>query len=147
MKRVRDTDGRTYHLLKRSGDSALVRDVESGVERYLPVAEFHAVDDNSPADDPLAAIPTPVRTLVRATPNEDALELLVILDRQGPLSVRRLLDETICCESDVNGIVTGYRLAGLVEEIDVNGEPGYATTETATQALEIVSTADVTTEE
>ena len=142
MKRVRDDDGRTYHLLKRSGDSALVRDVETGVERYRPVNELQAIDRGSPTDDHLEAIPRPVRTLVRATPNEDALAVLALLDRRGPLSVRRLLDETTFCESDVNGIVTGFRLAGLLTEVDVNGERGYATTETATRALEVITATD-----
>ena len=115
--------GDPYLLLKRSGESSLVRDPETGDERYLPNDELTATGD-SPLTVAARTVPTPQRRLLTAVHSEQILGLLVELADRGPLSVRELLRR-----------VGELRAAGLVREADVAGERGYETTEMADEAL------------
>jgi hypothetical protein len=134
MRTVHDDDGRRYLLLKRSGESSLVRDPETGGERYLPNDRL-TVDGGS---DPLAlaarAVPGPVRRVLSACHDDRALGLLFELDRRGPLPARALVEYDLC-ESDVLGLVGEFRAAGLVVEADAAGERGYELTDDARGAL------------
>jgi len=126
--------GDRYLLLKRSGDSSLVRDPETGDERYLPNDELTVTGD-SPLTVAAAAVPRPQRRLLAAVHSERILGLLLELDGDGPIAVRELLGRYDLCESDLHGRIGELRAAGLVEEAEVGGERGYAATELTHEAL------------
>jgi hypothetical protein len=77
----------------------------------------------------------PVQQLLVGVPDERALGLLVDIDTAGPLAVRTMLSRYDCCESDLHGLLTECRVAGLLTETTVGGERGYETTEVAGEAL------------
>ena len=133
--RTVDHDGDRYLLVKQSGESSLVRDPETGEERYLPNDELVATGD-SPLAVAARAVPEAARTVLTAVHSERALGALLELDERGPLSVREILGSYDLCESDVHGTFAELRAAGLVEEVDVAGERGYAATELAREGLE-----------
>lgn len=135
MRTVRDDSGETYLLVTESSGSCKVRDPETGAESYRDSDELEPVEGESPLTTAARAIPESARTILTAVPNERALGLLVELHERGPLSVRYLLDATDLCESDLLGILTEFRAAGLVEEADAMGQRGYATTENADEGL------------
>jgi len=126
--------GTRYLLLKQSDDSSLVRNPETGAERYLPNDEL-TVTGESPLSVAAGAVPAPQRRLLTAVHSERILGLLVELDENGPTSVRELLGRYDLCESDLHGRIGELRAAGLVREADVGGERGYATTELAHEGL------------
>jgi hypothetical protein len=133
--RTAEHDGDRYLLVKSSGDSSLVRDPETGEERYVPNGELTVTGD-SPLVVAAGAVPEAQRRLLTAVHSESVLGLLVELSDHGPLSVREILDRYDLCESDLHGRITELRAAGLVEEADVVGERGYAATDITTTALE-----------
>jgi hypothetical protein len=135
MRSVRDESGSRYVLLKRSGESSLVRDPETGEERYIENQKLDPLDGEPPLETAARAVPESVRTILSAARGDRALGLLVDLDARGPLAVRTLLDTTDLCESDLHGTVAEFRAAGLVAETRVAGERGYETTETAAEGL------------
>ncbi|WP_276270874.1 DUF7346 family protein [Haloarcula litorea] len=139
MRTVRDASGTRYVLLKRSGESSLVRDPETGEQRHVPNADLEPVDGESALATAARAVPAPVRTVLTATRDERALGLLVDLDARGPLSVHELLDGTDLCESDLHGLLAEFRAAGLLTEVEVRGRRGYDTTETASEAVAFLS--------
>ena len=132
--RTVEHDGDPYLLLKQSDESSLVRDPETGDERYLPNDELTAAGD-SPLTVASRAVPAPQRRLLTAVHSERILGLIVELADRGPLSVRELLGRYDLCESDLHGRIGELRAAGLVRETDVAGERGYRTTEIADEAL------------
>jgi len=134
MQTVRAEDGRRYLLVKRSQESSLVRDPETGEEQYVPNADIEPIGA-SPLETAARAVPAGVRRVLTATRSERALGLLLELDREGPIAVRDLLASYDCCESDLHGLLAEFRAAGLVEERRIGGEPAYATTERADEAL------------
>ncbi len=134
MKTV-EHDGDRYLLVKRSGESSLVRDPETGAERYLPNDEIE-ITGTSGLETAAEVIPNPQRRLLTAVRDERTLGLLVELERSGPISVRELLGRYDLCESDLHGISAELRAAGLLEEATIAGERGYRTTELASRALE-----------
>jgi len=85
------------------------------------------------------AVPEAVRTAVTAAHDDRALGLLVELNRRGPLSVPDLLDSYDLCESDLHGLLGEFRAAGLVQEAEVFGQRGYDATETASDAVELLT--------
>jgi hypothetical protein len=135
MRTVSDADGTRYLLVKRSRESSLVRNPETGTERYLPNEELDAVDGASPLDVAAAGIPEPVRRVVTAAHTQRALGLLVELTDRGPVAIRDLLAAYDLCESDLHGLLAEFRAAGLVREADVGGERGYDATETTRAAV------------
>lgn len=135
MQTVRDGDGRRYLRLKRSAESSLVRDPRTGEERYLPNDELTVVDGEPALSVAARAVPGARRRLLRAVRDDATLGLLVLLADRGPLPVRRLLDATDCCESDLHGRLGELRAAGAVEEVRVAGERGYDATEEAAETL------------
>ena len=138
MRTVRDDDGNRYLLLKRSAESSKVRDPETGETTYLDNGDVELVEGESPLDTAARAVDGPVRRILTAVPDERALGLLVELDARGPFSVRHLLDATDLCESDLLGILTEFRAAGLLAETRVAGERGYETTADASAGLAIL---------
>jgi hypothetical protein len=138
MKTVRDDSGEQFLLIKQSDDSCKVRNPETGEETYRDRDELEAVSGESPLETAARAVPESARRVLTATPDERALGLLVDLHERGPYSVRHLLDATDLCESDLLGVLTEFRAAGLVEETTVMGERGYATTEAANDGLRLL---------
>ncbi|MFW5973886.1 MAG: DUF7346 family protein [Natrialbaceae archaeon] len=136
---VRDGDGNRYLLLKRSSESSLVRDAETGERRHLPNDELEVVEGTTPAEFVLTDVPESLRTLLTAVHDERSLALLVELDTAGPLAVRTLLSTYDFCESDLHGLLAELRAAGLVAETTVAGERGYETTAVATDAVERIT--------
>ena len=131
---VRDGDGNRYLLLKRSGESSLVRDPETGQRRHLPNEEIEVLDEST-VSTVLDAVPDEVATLVTAVHDERALALLLELDAEGPMAVRTLLSEYDFCESDLHGLLGELQAARLITETRVVGERGYETTADGARAL------------
>ena len=134
MKAVEHGDER-YLLVKQSSESSRVRDPATGEERYLPNEELTVLDDG-PLETAAAAVEGPLRALLRATNDDRGLGLLVELHTDGPLAVRDLLARYDLCESDALGLVTEFRVAGLVSETTVAGERGYALTDQGREAVD-----------
>ena len=135
MRTVTDESGTRYLLLKRSGESSLVRDPDSGEERYLDNGELSPAEGESVLETATAEVDEPIRRLVSAVHDDRTLGLLLVLESGGPLSARELLGIDALCESDLHGTLAELRAAGLIEERDVSGERGYGTTDLATDAL------------
>jgi len=133
MRAVEGPEG-TYLLVKRSEESSLVRDPETGEEHYLPNAELEPA-----GEDPLAlaseGVSPGVRALIRGCHDESTLGLLLELERCGPLPVRDILDVGESCESDLNGLLAELRVAGCIEETEVAGERGYRVSGAVADAL------------
>ncbi len=135
MQTVRDASGDRYLLVKRSGESSLVRDPDTGEERYLPNEDLRPDAGESPLTTAAGGVPEPVRRVVTAVPDEPTLGLLVELVDRGPLPVVSLLDAYDMCESDLHGRLAEFRAAGLVAEARVAGERGYDATDRAREAV------------
>ncbi|MFB6164059.1 MAG: hypothetical protein ABEJ31_02775 [Haloarculaceae archaeon] len=135
MRTVRDESGTLYLLLAESDESSRVRDPETGTERYLPNDRLEPVEGESPLATAARAVPESVRTVASAVNDDRSLGLLVHLDANGPIAVRTLLSSTDLCESDLLGLLTEFRAAGLVAETTVAGEGGYETTDLASEGL------------
>lgn len=136
---VRDGDGNRYLLLKRSGESSLVRDAETGERRHLPNEDLEFDEGTTATEVVLAGVPESVRKLLTAVHDERSLALLMELDTEGPLAVRTLVSAYDFCESDLHGLLGELRAAGLVDETTVAGERGYETTAAASDAVERIS--------
>lgn len=132
--RTVEHDGERYLLVKRSGESSLVRDPETGEERYLPNEELEASGE-SPLALAARQVPEPTRRVLTAVHSERALGVLVELDERGPLSVRSVLGGYDLCESDLHGLFGELRAAGLVVETEVGGERGYRLTDRGREGL------------
>ena len=137
MRVVEGDDGTRYVLLKRSAESSLVRDPETGESRYLPNEDLSLVEGESALETAAGAVPEPARRVLRATHSDRALGILLELDARGPTSVRGLLDYDLC-ESDLHGTLAEFRAAGLVAEAEAAGERGYALTDTAREGLAVL---------
>ncbi|PSQ15122.1 hypothetical protein BRD00_15305 [Halobacteriales archaeon QS_8_69_26] len=135
MQTVRDGDGRRYLLVKRSGESSLVRDPATGEERYVPNDRLETVED-SPLSAAAGSVPGPTRRAVLAAHDERALGLLVEVVDRGPVGVRTLLADYDLCESDLHGLLAEFRAAGLIAETRVAGERGYEATADGERAVE-----------
>ena len=135
MQTVRDADGGTYLLVKRSTESSRIRDPATGEERYVDNAELTIVEGESPLATAASGVPAPVRRTLRAVHDDRSLGLLAVIVDEGPLSVIELLDAAELCESDLHGTVTELRAAGLVDEVDVAGRRGYEATDIAVNAI------------
>jgi hypothetical protein len=131
---VEDADGRRYLLVKRSGESSLVRDPATGEECYRPNDALTPVEASG-LELAAEAVPAPARRVLTAVHDDRGLGLLLALDARGPTGVRTLLDWTDLCESDLHGLLAEFRAAGLVDKADVAGERGYRVTDLASEAL------------
>lgn len=127
-------DGDRYLLCKRSEESSLVRDPETGEERYVENDRLTAVEGESPLALAARAVDEATRRALPA-PDERGVGLLVELDRRGPTAVRDLLAEYDLCESDLHGLLAEFRAAGLVRGTEVAGRRGYELTEAARERL------------
>ena len=135
MRTVRDDTGRRYLLVKQSGESSLVRDPETGAEQYVSNDRLSAVEGTSPLATAATAVPGSVRRLLTAVPNDRALGLVVELVDGGPTPVVDLLGAYDLCESDLHGLLSEFRAAGLVEEVEIHGLRGYDATDLAREAV------------
>jgi len=135
MRTVRDSEGDRYLLVKQSDDSSLVRDPDSGAERYIANSDLDIVADESPLATAAAGIDPAVRRLLTATYDDQSLGLVIELVDRGPLSTVALLDSYDICESDLHGLLAEFRAAGLVTEADSRGQRGYDATDRADDAI------------
>ncbi len=140
MQTVRDVDGDTYLLVKRSGESSRIRDPVTGEERYVTNADLEVVDGESPLATASIAVSAPVRRVIRSVHDDRSLGLLVELVDAGPLSIHELIDGYDMCESDLHGRLAEFRVAGLIEETDVAGRRGYDATGDAGRAVRLLRT-------
>ncbi len=136
MRTVRDADGTTYLLVKRSDESSRVRNPETGAERYVANADLEVLTGESPLETAAVGVPESVRRIIGAVHDDRTLGLLVVIVDEGPLSVLELMDGVDMCESDLHGRLAEFRAAGLIREVDVDGRRGYEATETAEEAVE-----------
>jgi len=139
VRTVEDESGSRYVLLKRSTDGWLVRDPKTGTETYRSPDALTIVEGESPLAIAATAVPESVRLVLSVVHQERDLGLLLELARDGPLSVRTLLDRYEYCESDLHGRLAEFRVAGLIVEERVAGERGYATTPDAEEAIELLT--------
>lgn len=137
-KPVRDREGNRYLLLKRSKESSLVRDIETGERKHLPNETLDTLDGETTLDLVLAAIPETVRRVLTAVHDERSLGLLLEIDAEGPIAVRTLMSAYDFCESDLHGLLGELYAAGLIAEVEVTGERGYETTPEASDAIEFL---------
>lgn len=135
MQTVRDSEGKQYLLIKSSSESSRVRDPVTGDEQYLPNSDLEPVEGTSPLVAAAAGVPESVRRVMSAAHDERSLGLLLEVVDNGPVSVVALLGEYDLCESDLHGLLSEFRAAGLLSTAEVNGERGYDATETARQAV------------
>jgi hypothetical protein len=139
MDTVRTADGTRYLLLKRSSDASLVRDPTTGDEQYIENERLEHIA-RAPLETVTRTVPESVRRILSAVSNDRALGLLIVIDRQGPIAVSDIMERSDLCESDVNGLLSEFRAAGLVEQepMSVIDVPGYATTELAHEGLAVL---------
>ncbi|WP_049970589.1 DUF7346 family protein [Haladaptatus cibarius] len=135
MQTVRDESGSRYLLLKQSDESSLVRDPQTGDERYLENDRLTPVEGESTLETAAERVPSPARRILTAVHNDRALGLLVELSDRGGLPVRELLSAYDICESDLHGLLAEFRAAGLIRECRVAGERGYELTDVAIEGL------------
>ncbi|WP_436906676.1 DUF7346 family protein [Halosimplex marinum] len=135
MRTVRDDSGRRLVLLKESGDSSLVRDPDTGERRHVANETLEPVDGESPLATASRAVPEPVRAVASAVRDDRSLGLLLEIDARSPVDVRTLTGAVDLCESDLHGLLSEFRAAGLVAETDVAGVRGYETTDLASAGL------------
>lgn len=138
MRTVRDESGRRYLLLKESSDSSLVRDPETGEQRHVANDRLEPVDGESPLETASRAVPEPIRVVASAVHGDRSLGLLLEIDARSPVDVRTLTSAVDLCESDLHGLLSEFRAAGLVRETDVSGVRGYETTERASEGLAVL---------
>jgi hypothetical protein len=104
------------------------------------------IDDNStsPLETVARTVPDSVRRILSVVSNESALGLLLVIDRRGPIAVSDIMDLSDLCESDINGLLSEFRAARLVEQeqLSIVGIPGYETTELASEGLSILCDPD-----
>lgn len=135
MRTVEDGTGRRLLLLKRSDETSLVADPETGEREYVDNDDLSAVEGAGPLETAAAGVDPSVRRLVTAVPDDRALGLVVTLVDRGPLGVVALLDGTTLCESDLHGLLAELRAAGLIAETEVDGRRGYEATDRARTAI------------
>lgn len=135
---VEDEDGTRYVLEKQSAESSRVRNPETGERLHLPNDRLEPVEE-SPLTTATRGVPEGVVALLASVPDRRGLGLLIEIEARGPTAVRTLLDAYDLCESDLHGLLAELRAAGLLTEARVAGERGYATTESAREALESLS--------
>ncbi|WP_267642890.1 DUF7346 family protein [Haloarchaeobius amylolyticus] len=138
MRTVRDDSGDRYLLVKESGDASLVRDPATGEERYVENDRLEPAEGETPLETAASAVSPAVRRIVSATHDDRSLGLLVELADDGPVPVRDLLGRYDLCESDLLGLLTEFRAAGLVEEARLAGERGYDATDLAREGVDIL---------
>jgi hypothetical protein len=131
---VEDGEGNRFLLVKRSGESSLVRDPATGTQRYLPNDGIEEVGE-SPLTAAAGSVPEPARRVLSATHDDRSLGLLVEVVDRGPVGVRSLLSDYDLCESDLHGLLAEFRAAGLIEAATVAGERGYGPTDTAREGV------------
>ncbi|WP_439025857.1 DUF7346 family protein [Haloarchaeobius sp. DT45] len=142
MRTVRDDSGDRYLLVKRSSDASLVRDPATGEERYVENDRLESVDGETPLETAASAVPPAVRRILTATHDDRSLGLLVELVDGGPIAVRDLLASYDLCESDMLGLLTEFRAAGLAEEATIAGERGYDATDLARAGVAVLRETD-----
>ncbi|MFB6228832.1 MAG: hypothetical protein ABEH88_09785 [Halobacteriales archaeon] len=133
MRTVRDDAGRRYLLLKESAEACLIRDPDTGEERYVENERLTRIGQ-SPLVTAAERLSTETHRRLDVGPDERVLGLLSELDRRGPLAVRTILADYDVCESDLHGMLGELRAAGAIEEASVAGERGYGLTD-ATQEI------------
>jgi hypothetical protein len=141
MRTVEDAAGNRYLLVKQSRESSLVRDVTTGEQRHLPTDSLSTIGGTSPLETAAAAVPDATRRLIATVRDGRTLGLLVALEAADGLSARALLDTEDYCESDLHGLMSELRAAGLVEPATVDGEDGYRLTDEMARVVRVLQSA------
>jgi len=136
MRTVRTDDGDRYLLVEESPESCLLRDPDSGETHRVPTDQVAVCEDRASLSTAAAGVPDPVVAALTAVHDERSLGLLCTLVDRGPTPVRTLLDTADYCESDLHGLLTEFRAAGLVATTTVAGERGYEPTADAVAAVD-----------
>ena len=114
------TDGDAYFVLQRVlGEDCQLRGVSSGETTTQPCESL------SPATAEAALGVVAGSLKDESVTSNQAAALLLELTVDGPTSARELLDRFDVCESDLHGVATELRSAGLLEPTTVYGERGY----------------------
>ena len=142
MRTVETDEGKRYLLVKESSDASLVRDPDTGEERYVDAARLGEPAGASPLSVAASGVAEPVRRLVTAVHDDQSLGLVMELADRGPVPVVDLLGAYDLCESDFHGLLTELRAAGLVREQEAAGERGYDATPLARAAVEALRAAE-----
>lgn len=135
MQPVEDADGRSCLLLKRSGDTVLLRDLHSGESRYEPASSITAVEE-PPLVSAAETVSNEIKMRLSGVESAHAIGLLALLERTGPRSVPDIMTRTTLCESDLHGLLADLQAGEFVSPTDVNGHRGYQTTQPVSDAFE-----------
>lgn len=136
MRTVTGPDGTRYVVRERRPDVWVLTDPSSGETTTAPPEDLTLVDGVDPLEIAASAVANPLRTLVLTVPDERALGLLVELRARGPTPVRTIVEWTDRCESDLHGLLTSLRAAGVIEETTRNGTQAYALTDDGATAID-----------
>ena len=131
MTVLEDRDGRRYLLLKRSMSSSLVLDIDSGERLYRPNDRLSEIDtaafDRDSRD---------VGSVFPEVPVAREREILSILEDHGAVPVRRLLEMTTACESELFASLRELEAAGLIAATTIADERASVLTEEAVARFE-----------
>lgn len=118
--------------IERRDGELLVRNPATGRERSIPADAAESLDK-----EPLAVVRDAVGTAAGPPVGTDdrTLAVAVELVDRGVTPARRLPRAYAACESDLVGMVTELRVAGLIDETAVGGVPAYEPTEQAVQLV------------
>lgn len=135
MRTVEDDDGRRYVVLKESADSSRVLDISTGREQYVENNRLNHLAGAPALENAARGIPEEARRLITSVQGDRSLGLLVWLDASGPVQVRRLMEGSDFCESDLHGLLGEFHAAGLVEETTIEGERAYDVTDSTRETI------------
>lgn len=128
MVTVEDESGRRYILLKRSRESSLVLDIDTGERSYRPNRTLTTIVDSRP--------PLEEGGWLTEYPHPGARELLSRIDHKDPQRIRDLLANTTLCESELFALIRELELEGVIEQTTIDGEPGVTLTVSENQRNE-----------
>ena len=117
MQLYEDDDGRRLAVVKRSASSSLVFDLETGDQYYRANETLTPIDDQGNGD----------RRDTSTSPIDQRAELLSILEHD-PIPVRSIIARTTLCESELYAIRRELEVAGVLEEVTIDGERAWALT-------------------
>ncbi|WIV67623.1 DUF7346 family protein [Natrialbaceae archaeon AArc-T1-2] len=147
MKPVRDDDGTRYLLLKRSAEASLVRDPTTGNECYVRNDRLEPEEDATVLETAATGVDPAIRRLLRGVHDDETLGFLLELAERGATDVRTILERYDVCESDLHGRLAELAAAGLLEEVDVDGERGYRISDDCERALSAIRDATTASED
>lgn len=113
MHLCEDENGRRLAVVKRSATSSLVLDLETGDHFYRANETLTPIDNQGTGNADTGSN--------SMGPTDQRAELLSILEHD-PIPIRTILSRTTLCESDLYAIRRELEVAGVLEEVTINGE-------------------------